>query len=116
MTHFLDRTDFLAWLAIHAPDNTVKRALDMGTVTVWGLFKGGFVVEVSFNKRVYYIGVRASTHKPGEYFTGLLSRVPFKSYVGGDTPLTRGDRPDEAKDYVKQQAGKLNRPFLPKML
>lgn len=113
MTHFLDRTDFLAWLAIHAPNNTVKRALDMGTVTVWGLFKGGFVVEVSFNKRVYYIGVRASTHKPGEYFTGLLSRVPFKSYVGGDTPLTRGDRPDEIKKKTRVSRPMLKKQSLP---
>ena len=115
MTHFLDRTDFLAWLAAHAPNHTVKRALDMGIVTVWGLFKGGFVVGVSYNRRDYYIGIRASTLRPGEYFTGLLSRVPFKSYVGGDTPLTAGDRPDEIKNYAKQQVGKLNRPFLPKM-
>jgi len=88
----------------------------MGIVIVWGLFEGGFVVEVSYNKKTYYIGIRASTQRPGEYFTGLLSRVPFKGYVGGDTPLTAGDGPDEAKNYAKQQVGKLNRLFLPKML
>ncbi len=114
MTHFHNRTQFLTWVRDNAPNPVVRKALDRGTVTVWGLFKGGFVVEVESDIRKYVIGVRASEKHLGEYFTGLLSRVPFNSYVGGNTPLTAGDYPEKAIENRSKEH--VPRPILKKRL
>lgn len=90
MTHFRNRNDLLNWLSEHAPDKIVRRALDRGTTTIWGLFKGGFIVEIKYLNRQYVIGIKASQHI-GDYCCGLLKRIPFEHYEGGPTPLTNGD-------------------------
>lgn len=92
MTHFRNRNDLLNWLSEHAPDKIVRRALDRGTTTIWGLFKGGFIVEVKYLSRQYIIGIKAS-QTLGEYCCGLLKRIPFENYKGGSTLLTAGDYP-----------------------
>jgi len=92
MTHITSRNQLLTWLADNAPNKQVQRALDRGTVIVWGLFKGGWVVEVRYHERSDVIGIRR-TGVEGRLVCGLLNRVPVEDYIGGDTPLSCGDTP-----------------------
>lgn len=90
MHHIISRTQLLTWLAEHAPNKVVQRAIDRGRVTVHGLFKGGWVVETEYQGTSYVIGIRP---RPlgGGLICGLLTRVP-DGYIGGDSPLSKGDR------------------------
>lgn len=92
MTHFRNKNDLLNWLSEHAPNKIVRRALDRGTTTVWGLFKGGFIVEIKYLSRQYVVGIKPS-QTLGKHCCGLLKRIPFENYEGGSTPLTMGDCP-----------------------
>ena len=92
MTHITSRTQLLTWLAEHPPNKMVQRAIDRGTVTIWGLFKGGWVVSADYRGKNYVVGIKP-VGVERRLICGLLSRVPIEDYVGGDTPLTRGDRP-----------------------
>ncbi len=87
-----NRTDLIHWLSNHAPQKRVQGALEHGEAIVWGLFKGGFVIEAKYKGKSYVIGIKP-VGIDGHLICGMLSAVPFGSYVGGDTPLTRGDRP-----------------------
>ena len=97
MTHIISRNQLLTWLSDNAPDGITKRALDMGKVTVWGLFKGGWVVEAQRNGKSYVMGVKPCGID-GHLVCGRLSKVPFEDYVGGDSPLAKGDRPERIKN------------------
>jgi hypothetical protein len=89
--HITSRTQLITWAADHAPNRVVQQAIDRGEVTVWGLFKGGWVIEAVHNDKSYVIGIRPVGIE-GRLVCGLLSRVPMDDYVGGDSPLTRGDK------------------------
>lgn len=41
----------------------------------------------------FVLGVRPNREKMGEWVCGFLSGIPWKYYIGGDTPLTGGDYP-----------------------
>lgn len=100
MTHFRNKNDLLNWLSEHAPNKIVRRALDRGTTTVWGLFKGGFVIEIKHLRKSYVVGIKPSKIL-GKHCCGLLRQVPFKDYEGGSTPLTMGDCPVLALERKK---------------
>lgn len=89
--HIISRNWLLTWLSDNAPDKAVQKALDRGRVTVHGLFKGGWVVEAVYNGQSYVVGIKP-VGVEGRLVSGLLSHVPTETYVGGDTPLTRGDK------------------------
>jgi len=89
---FNSRQSLIQWLHDHAPTPSTRHALDRAEVTVWGLFEGGFVVQVG----KFFLGIRPHREKMGEWVCGFLSRIPWESYIGGDTPLTGGDHPAEA--------------------
>ena len=89
--HIISRTQLLTWLADHPPNRVVQRAIDRGKVTVHGLFKGGWVVEAEYLGQSYVIGIKP-VGVEGRLICGLLKRVPVNDYVGGDSPLSKGDR------------------------
>jgi hypothetical protein len=89
---FSSRQDLIEWVRDHAPTPSLRHALDRAEVTVWGLFEGGFIVEVG----KFILGIRPHREKMGEWVCGFLTSIPWKSYMGGDTPLTGGDHPAEA--------------------
>jgi hypothetical protein len=89
--HIISRTQLLTWLADHPPNRVVQRAIDRGKVTVHGLFKGGWVVEAEYLEQSYVIGIKP-VGVESRLICGLLKRVPVGDYVGGDSPLSKGDR------------------------
>lgn len=93
MHHIISRTQLLTWLAENAPNKVVQRAIDRGCITVHGLFKGGWVVEAVYLGQSYVVGIKP-TGIGGRLICGLLKRVPVGDYVGGDSPLSKGDRDD----------------------
>ena len=68
---FSSRQSLIQWLHDHAPTPSLQRALDRAGVTVWGLFEGGFVVEVG----KFVLGVRPNREKMGEWVCGFLSGI-----------------------------------------
>jgi len=91
MHHITSRTQLLTWLADHPPNKVVQRAIDRGKITVHGLFAGGWVVETEYHGQSYIIGIRP-VGVDGRLICGLLSGVPVDDYVGGDSPLSKGDK------------------------
>ena len=91
MHHITSRTQLLTWLAENAPNKVVQQAIDRGHITVHGLFKGGWVVEAKYNEQSYVIGIRP-VGIDSRLVCGLLKGVPVDDYVGGDSPLSKGDR------------------------
>jgi len=89
--HIISRTQLLTWLAENAPNRVVQRAIDRGHVTVHGLFKGGWVVEAEYLGQSYVVGIKP-VGIDGRLICGLLKGVPVGDYVGGDSPLSKGDR------------------------
>jgi len=92
MTHHLtSRHQLIEYAANHAPCSSVRRAIDHGTVTHHGLFKGGWVISARYGGQTWVVGIR-SVGVPPRLVCGLLSGVPTSEYVGGDGVLARGDR------------------------
>ena len=89
------RQDLLSWLGNNAPNSIVDTAIIRGECIVWGLFEGGWVVEVRYHNKSHVIGIKPEGIE-GTLICGMMSRIPFKDYIGGDSPLTRGDYPSEA--------------------
>ena len=90
MTHITSRTQLINWAADHAPHKAAQRAIDRGQVTVHGLFKGGWAISAEYGGQTYVVGIRP-VGIDGRLVCGLLSRVPVEEYIGGETPLARGD-------------------------
>jgi len=88
--HITSRTQLLSWLSEHAPNKLVQRAIDRGRTTVHGLFKGGWVISTEYKGCKYIVGIRPIGIK-GRMVCGLLTRVPWEYYVGGETPINKGD-------------------------
>lgn len=86
---FHNRQELINWLELNAPHKFAAMALQRAPVTVWGLFEGGLVVEAG----KYILGIRASRTQLGKWICGELRAVPWKDYIGGNTPLTGGDYP-----------------------
>ena len=89
--HIISRTQLLTWLAENAPNRVVQQAIDRGRVTVHGLYKGGWVVEAEYLGQSYVVGIKPVGIE-GRLICGLLKGVPVDDYVGGDSPLSKGDR------------------------
>lgn len=88
--HIQSRHQLLEWVANHAPTKAVQIALDRGRVKVHGLYRGGWVISAAYHGYEYIIGIKP-TGPQGRLVCGLLSRVPSEDYMGGSTPLSRGD-------------------------
>jgi len=93
--HITSRTQLLSWLANNAPNKLVQRAVDRGKTTVHGLFKGGWVVSTEYKGCKYIVGIRPIGIK-GRMVCGLLTRVPWEYYVGGETPINKGDSSNDS--------------------
>lgn len=91
MTHIISRTQLLTWLADHPPNRVVQQAIDRGRITVHGLFKGGWVVEAEYLGQSYVVGIKP-VGISGRLICGLLKGVPVDDYVGGISPLSKGDK------------------------
>ena len=100
MTHFQNRTEFLSWLADNVKDPRVQRALDKGETTIWGLFKGGYVVETQLKGKSYLIGIKP-INLGQQLICGLIKSIPFQDYIGGDTDLKAGDYPEKSRAYMQ---------------
>ena len=94
MTHLTSRHDLIQWLAEHAPNKAVQRAINHGRTTHHGLFKGGWVVSAEYRGQTYVVGVKP-VGIPPRLICGLLSGVPTEDYVGGSGVLAKGDEGEE---------------------
>lgn len=94
MNHITSRHDLIDWLANHSPNGAVQRAIDRGTVTHHGLFKGGWVVSAEYGGQTWVVGIRP-TGFPPRLISGLLKAVPVDEYVGGAGVLAGGDKEAE---------------------
>ena len=90
MHHITSREQLIKWLVDHPPNRVVQRALERGKVTLHGLFKGGWVVEAEYHGQSYIVGIRP-VGVECRLICGLLKAVPVSDYVGGDTPVNKGD-------------------------
>ena len=88
--HLTSRHDLIDWLAEHAPNRAIQRAIDRGTTIHHGLFKGGWVVSAIYGGQTWVVGVRP-VGIPPRLTSGLLKQVPTKGYIGGTTPINKGD-------------------------
>ena len=91
MYHITSREQLLKWLVEHAPNKVVQRALERGKVTLPGLFRGGWVVEAVYHGQSYVVGIRP-VGVECRLICGLLKAVPTNDYVGGDSPVNKGDK------------------------
>jgi len=91
MPHLTSRYDLIHWVAEHAPNRAVQRAIDRGQVIHHGLFKGGWVVSATYQGQTWVVGVRC-VGIPPRLICGLMSGVPVSEYVGGEGVLARGDK------------------------
>ena len=96
MMHLKTKNELLHWLVGHTKDSEIRKAFNHGTVTLHGLFKGGWVVEAVKGSIRVVVGIRP-TGVRGDLICGRLSSVPWFDYKGGTAPLDAGDRPDKAK-------------------
>lgn len=94
--HLTSRHDLITWLADNPLNRAVQRALDRGTTTHHGLFKGGWVVSTEYGGQTWVVGIRY-VGMPPRLVCGLLSGVPVGEYVGGDGVLNRGDQEVEKR-------------------
>ena len=90
MTHLTSRYDLIEYAANHAPHSAVRRAIDRGRVIHHGLFKGGWVISVTYGGQTWVLGIRP-VGVPPRLVCGLLKAVPSQDYVGGDGVLAGGD-------------------------
>jgi len=90
MIHLTSRYDLINWVAEHAPNSAVRRAIERGRVTHHGLFQGGWVISAQYGSQTWVVGIRP-VGIPPRLVCGLLSGVPTAEYVGGETPLAKGD-------------------------
>ena len=90
MTHLTSRYDLINWVAEHAPNSAVRRAIDRGRVTHHGLFQGGWVISAQYGGQTWVVGIRP-VGIPPRLVCGLLSGVPTAEYVGGGGVLAKGD-------------------------
>ena len=90
MHHITSREQLIKWLVDHPPNRVVQRALERGKVTLHGLFKGGWVVEAEYHGQSYVVGIKPIGVER-RLICGLLKTVPVDDYVGGDTPINKGD-------------------------
>jgi len=90
MIHLTSRHQLITWLAEHASNKTVQRAINRGTTTHHGLFKGGWVVSTEYHGQTWLGGIRPMGFPP-RLVWGLLRAVPWGDYVGGDGILAGGD-------------------------
>ncbi len=90
MIHLTSRQDLITWLAEHAPNRAVQRALDRGTTIHHGLYEGGWVVSTRYGGQTWVVGIRP-VGMPPRLVCGLLSGVPESEYVGGSGVLAMGD-------------------------
>lgn len=92
MTHHItSRHDLITWLVEHPPNCAVKRAINQGTTTHHGLFKGGWVVSTSYGGQTWVVGI-GRVGMPPRLVCGLLSSVPVGEYIGGSSVLANGDQ------------------------
>jgi len=94
--HITSRTQLLSWLANNIPNKLVQRAVNRGTITIHGRFKGGWVVSTKYKGHEYIVGIRPIEIED-KMVCGLLSRIPWDDYVGGNTPINKGDNNDRNK-------------------
>ena len=98
MIHLTSRDQLVAYVAEHAPNRAVQRAIDRGTTIHHGHFKGGWVVSTTYQGQTWVVGVRLMGVPP-RLVCGLLSGVPWAEYVGGSGRLAEGDK-HEAKQGI----------------
>ena len=94
MVHLQSRNQLIDWLADNPPNRAVQRAIDHGTTTHHGLFKGGWVVSTRYKGQTWVIGIRR-VGIPPRLVCGLLSGVPWDEYVGGSGVLAGGDQNED---------------------
>ena len=94
--HLTSRHQLIDWLAEHAPNRAVQRAIDHGTTIHHGLFKGGWVVSTRYKGQTWVIGIRR-VGIPPRLVAGLLSGIPWREYVGGSGVLAGGDQKGEER-------------------
>jgi|GEM_PF-6901272 len=92
MHHIQSRHQLLQYVSDHAPTKAAQIAVDRGQVIVHGLYRGGWVISAEYRGQTYVIGVKPIGVQ-GRLVCGLLNRVPVDDYVGGETPLAKGDQP-----------------------
>jgi hypothetical protein len=90
VTHIQSRHQLLQYISDHAPTKAAQIAVDRGQVIVHGLYYGGWVISAEYRGQTYVIGVKP-VGVQGRLVCGLLNRVPVDDYVGGETPLAKGD-------------------------
>ena len=90
MHHIQSRHQLLQYVSDHAPTRASQIAIDRGRVLVHGLYRGGWVISAEYRGQTYVIGVKPVGIQ-GRLMCGLLNQVPIDDYVGGETPLARGD-------------------------
>jgi len=90
MIHIQSRHQLLQYVSDHAPTRASQIAVDRGRVLVNGLYRGGWVISATYRGQTHVIGIKP-TGVRGELVCGLLTCVPESDYIGGETPLARGD-------------------------
>jgi hypothetical protein len=90
VTHIQSRHQLLQYVSDHAPTKAAQTAIDRGRVIVHGLYRGGWVISAEYRGQTHVIGVKPVGIQ-GRLVCGLLNRVPVDDYVGGDSPLVKGD-------------------------
>lgn len=95
MQHIQSRHQLIDWVATHCHDPGVVRAINHGHTILWGLFKGGYVVETEYGVATRYVGIHPYGVKQ-DFVCGLLFRIPWEHYIGGEDPISAGDFPKQA--------------------
>jgi hypothetical protein len=105
MVRIRTRDQLLNWLeddAARLNRRSVVRAFAEGAVEVLGGFNTDppcWIIKMRGINKVWKIAVFARTNG---YGWKLLDRVPWEKWVGGNSPLYRGDFPERYANYGKR--------------
>ncbi len=105
MKQIRNKNDLLAWVEIHTSRKAIANAMIEGKVELFGFFnpaprssQSGWIIQIT-SKYGKIWNVAVTFGKCGlQYYTYTIVEIPWKNYVGGNTPLFAGDNPAEYKE------------------
>ena len=106
--HISTRAQLYRHVAQTTNDVGIRDSINRGCTTLWGRFKGGWVLETRYDREhpgSIVVGIKITGAVGQHLIHGRLSAVPWADYIGGESAMDEGDYPEVALKN-KQEAVK----------